>query len=297
MLKLGAHMSIAGGVDLAIPRGQSVGCEVIQIFTKSSNQWAARALADDEVQRFRAAQKDGAPKVVAGHTSYLINLGSPDETLHRRSLDAFVVEMQRAERLGLRHLIFHPGAHTGSGEEAGLLRIAQALDEAQARTPGFKLVVLLENAAGQGSTLGGKFEHLAEILSRVSDSKRLGVCLDTCHAHAAGYDLRTHEGYEAVMESLDRTVGLPRVRAFHLNDCLKGVGSKLDRHWHIGKGMLGLEPFRLLMNDSRFDGLPGFLETPKDEECAEDRINLAVLRSLVGDPARKAVPTQIQEVL
>src|SRR5262245_5153757 len=187
MLKLGAHMSVAGGVDLAVPRGAAAGCEVIQVFTKSSNQWAARTLPGEEIERFRAAQSDGGPQVVAAHTSYLINLGSPDETLYRRSIEAFVVEMQRAETLGIRHLIFHPGAHTGSGEEAGLARIAAALDEAHSRTPGFRLIVLLENAAGQGSTLGGKFEHLAEILSKVRESGRLGICMDTCHAHAAGY--------------------------------------------------------------------------------------------------------------
>jgi deoxyribonuclease-4 len=290
MLRIGAHMSIAGGVDRAIPIGKRAGCEVLQIFTKSSNQWAARPLRDEEVAAFSSNQKDLALPVVAAHDSYLINLASPDETLWRKSVAAFREEMNRCETLGIPYLIFHPGSHVGSGEGAAFARIASALDELHAGTRGFRVRVLLENAAGQGTNVGSRFEHLAEIISLAKDPERLGVCFDTCHAHAAGYELRTRAGFERTFGEFDRIVGLSRLRAFHLNDCKQDLGCRLDRHWHIGHGFLGLEPFRLLLNDPRVEGIPGFLETPKGEECEEDVVNLGVLRSLLGDRKEKPIP-------
>ena len=291
MLKIGAHMSIAGGVDRAVPIGKKAGCEVLQIFTKSSNQWAARPLRNEEIAAFASNQKELSLPVVAAHDSYLINLASPDETLWRKSMAAFREEMQRCETLGIPYLIFHPGSHVGSGEVAAFARISSALDELHSETRGFRMRVLLENAAGQGTNVGSRFEHLAEIIAKTRDPERLGVCFDTCHAHAAGYELRTASGYEKTWAEFDSIVGLARLRAFHLNDCKQDLGCRLDRHWHIGHGFLGLEPFRLLQNDPRFEGLPGFLETPKGEECEEDVVNLGVLRALVGDRKAKPIPT------
>jgi len=294
MLRVGAHMSIAGGVDRAVPIGHRAGCDVLQIFTKSSNQWAARPLREEEIASFHAAQKELGVPVVAAHDSYLINLASPDEALFGKSIEAFRIEMERCERLGIPYLIFHPGSHVGSGEAAAFRRIASALDELHAATRGYRLMVLLENAAGQGSNVGHRLEHLAEIISLARDPERLGICFDTCHAHAAGYELRNERDYGEVMRRLDATVGLERLRAFHLNDCRMDLGCRRDRHWHIGCGFLGLEPFRLLMNDPRLDGLPGFLETPKGEDCAEDVVNLATLRGLAGDPEPKERPREMR---
>jgi deoxyribonuclease-4 len=283
-------MSVAGGVDRAIGRGRAAGCEVLQIFTKSSNQRAARPFREDEVAAFHQGQAETGIPVLTAHDSYLINLASPAEELRRKSIDAFREEMTRAERLGIPYLVFHPGSHVGTGEAEGCARIAAALNELHADTPGFKLTVLLENAAGQGSAIGHRFEHLAEILGQVADNGRLGVCLDTCHAHAAGYELRTPGGFETTIAEFDRLVGLERLRALHLNDSKGELGCRVDRHWHIGHGRLGLEPFRLFQNDPRFHGLPGMLETPKGEECAEDIVNLGVLRALAGDAKSKPIP-------
>jgi deoxyribonuclease-4 len=220
------------------------------------------------------------------HDSYLINLASPDEPLYRRSVEAFVVELQRAERLGLRYLVTHPGAHIDSGEEAGLARVACALDEVHQRCPGFRVRILLETMAGQGSTLGHRFEHLARILAQVREPNRLGVCLDTCHVFAAGYALAPEAEYRATLRAFDKLVGLKRLKAFHVNDSLKPQGSRVDRHAHIGRGCLGLEPFRLLVNDSRFARHPMVVETPKEhgDQDDMDAVNLAVLRGLAGRP-------------
>jgi deoxyribonuclease-4 len=275
-------MSIAGGVDRAIQRGASVGCEAVQIFTKSSNQWRAAPLADDVLQRFHANQQETGISPIVGHTAYLINLASPDPALWQKSVDAFVEEMERAQRMGLPYLITHPGAHTGSGEDAGVRRVAQAVDEIHDRAPHVETMILLETTAGSGSALGGSFEQLAAIIALTRNPERLGVCLDTNHAFAAGYDLRTPEAYAATFEAFDRTLGLRRLRVFHLNDSKRALGSRVDRHEHIGKGFLGLEPFRMLMNDPRFADHPMILETPKGPDLAEDVENLHLLRSLIG---------------
>ncbi|HET6373393.1 MAG TPA: deoxyribonuclease IV [Candidatus Polarisedimenticolia bacterium] len=291
MKLLGAHMSISGGVDTSLPRGAAVGCDTIQIFTKSNNQWRARPLDDDEIQRFRQGQIETGISPVVAHDSYLINLASPDDALYAKSVDAFGTELDRCEALGIPYLVTHPGSHMGSSEEAGIERIAAALNRLLGERPRQRVMVLLETTAGQGRSVGHRFEHLRDIRDRLETAERVGVCIDTCHVFAAGYDLRTERSYNTVMAEFERLVGLAQVKAFHLNDCKKDLGCRVDRHEHIGKGFLGVDAFRWLMNDSRFDGLPMLLETPKGEDCAEDRENLEVLRGLIGDrttrPARR----------
>jgi deoxyribonuclease IV len=306
----GAHMSIAGGLYRAVEAARLHGCTSLQLFTanpqswplrqlpagqtasrsgklltKNNNQWAARPLTDADVAAFRGALRGSGIRRTVAHDSYLINLASPDEKLYRRSIEAFVDEVQRAERLGLHYLVMHPGSHLDSGEEVGLDRVARALDEVHGRCAGVRVKVLLETTAGQGSNLGHRFEHLARILARVADPKRLGVCLDTCHVFAAGYALAPAGEYQATMREFDRLIGLRRIRVFHINDSLKPQGSRVDRHAAIGKGHLGLEPFRLLVNDPRFRARSMVLETPKeDAECQDlDAVNLATLRQLLRE--------------
>jgi len=281
MPKLGAHMSIAGSYDQAFYRGRQVGCEAIQVFTKQPNRWAAKAIAPAEAAAFLKAQEETGIGPVIAHDAYLINLASPEEALWVQSVDAFQVEIERADVLGIPYLVTHAGAHKGSGEEAGLRRIVEALDLVCARTPEARVTILLETTAGQGGYLCYRFEHLAWIIAHARCPGRLGVCFDTCHAFAAGYDLRTPETYAATMRHFDETVGLERLKAFHLNDALKGLGSRVDRHAHIGQGELGLAAFRSLLNDPRFRDHPMVLETHKGPEMEEDRMNLATLRGLM----------------
>jgi deoxyribonuclease-4 len=280
MLRLGAHESIAGGLHRAFDRARSVGCDAVQIFIKSNRSWAVKPLTEEDIARFRAKAEETGIHPVVGHTSYLLNLGTPDETLWTRSRDTLVVELERCEALGVPYLVLHPGSHVGAGEETGLARVAQALGEVHAATPGFRARILLETTAGQGTNLGYRFEHLAWLTEHTPEGGRLGVCLDTCHVFAAGYELRTPEGYAATMEAFDRIVGLGRLKAIHLNDSKGDLGSHKDRHEHIGKGHIGLEGFRHVLNDPRLAGLPGLLETPKSDDLHEDRENLAVLRAL-----------------
>ncbi len=275
----GAHMSIAGGYYRALEIARDHDCEAVQLFTKNSNQWRAKAIVDDEVARFRATLGQTRVRKSLAHDSYLINLASPDDVLYQRSLEAFVEEVQRAERLGLDYLVTHPGAHVGCGEETGLRKVAEALDEVHRRCAGYHVQILLETTAGQGSCLGHRFEHLAQVLERVAEPERLGVCLDTCHVFAAGYALAPQAAYRKTMKEFDSIIGLSRLRAFHLNDSQKPLGSRVDRHAHIGQGCLGLEPFRLLVNDRRFRNHPMLLETPKENDM--DKVNLRILRDLV----------------
>lgn len=283
MAILGAHMSIAGGYYKAVEAADAAGCNCVQIFTKNNNQWRAKPITDDDVAKFQAALDEHGIKHTISHDSYLINLGSPDDELWKKSIDAFVIELQRAEQLGIPYVVAHPGAFTTSTEEKGLKRIARGLDEAHKQTKGCQAQCLLETTAGQGSNLGWKFEHLAEIIELSKDPDRLGVCFDTCHVFAAGYAMDTEKNYKTTMRNLNKTVGVQQVKAFHLNDSLKPFGSRKDRHAAIGKGELGLEPFRLLLNDRRFRQVPMYLETPKEDDRGRnmDVVNLRTLRKLI----------------
>ncbi|MGH7770872.1 MAG: deoxyribonuclease IV [Candidatus Binatia bacterium] len=278
---LGAHMSIAGGVDKALLEGKKVDCDVIQIFTKSSRQWAAQPYSKDEIQSFLQNQQETGIATVIAHDSYLLNLGSPDNALRKRSIGAFIDEMERCETLSIPYLIAHPGAHTGSGEEEGIKTIARSLDEIHAACSGYNVKITLEITAGQGSNLGYRFEQIQSMIDATKESDRLRVCFDTEHAFAAGYDIRTKEGYERTFSEFDEAIGLRFLAAFHLNDSKKEFHSRVDRHEHIGKGYIGVEAFRLLMNDQRFWGIPMCLETPKGPDLKEDRENLTLLRSLI----------------
>lgn len=278
---LGAHMSIAGGIGNALTDGKKVACDAIQIFTKSSRQWAAKPYSKEEIAQFHANRKETGITSIVAHDSYLLNLGSPDAGLRKRSIAAFIDEMERCEVLGVSNLIAHPGAHVGAGELAGIKTIAKSLDEVHKACPGFKAKVTLEITAGQGSNLGYRFEQIGDIIDATKESDRLRVCFDTEHAFAAGYDIRTREGYERTFSEFDEAIGLDRLAAFHLNDSKKEFHSRVDRHEHIGKGFIGVAAFRMLMNDKRFWGLPMCLETPKGPDFKEDRENLALLRKLL----------------
>jgi deoxyribonuclease-4 len=284
-MPLGAHMSISGGLDKAVVSGQELGCETIQIFTRSPRQWRSRVLEEAQVALFSQTKKEAGIDPVVAHDCYLINLASLEEELWQKSLSVFIEELGHCQALGIPYLILHPGSHVGAGEESGLKQVATALDRARDETQGYRVEVLLENTAGQGTNLGYKFEHLATLLSLVRDSSWLGACFDTCHAFTAGYELRTGEGYEATWQEIEELVGLERVKVIHLNDAKGDLGSRLDRHEHIGQGKMGLEPFRMLLNDERFRDLPMVLETPKGPDLSEDRENLRLLRSLIA-PAR-----------
>lgn len=277
-------MSIAGGYYKSVEAASKAGCDCVQLFTKNNNQWRAKEITEAEAVRFRESLESLGITHPISHDSYLINMASPDPELWQKSIDAFVVELQRAEQLGIPYVVAHPGAFTTSSEEAGLKRIAQALDEVHGQLPGCQSKCLLETTAGQGSNLGAKFEHLATIIDLVKDPDRVGVCVDTCHIFAAGYPLDTPKNYKATMKELDLVIGIDRVKAFHLNDSLKELGSHVDRHAHIGRGKMGLEPFRNLLNDGRFTKVPMYLETAKGEEDGEDLdvMNLRTLRGLVA---------------
>jgi len=280
---LGSHLSIAGGYYKAARAAAALGMDTVQIFTKNNNQWRGKPLTDAECAEFQKAVREGNLRLPCAHNSYLINLASPSDELRSRSIDAMTIEVERAEALGLAGLVMHPGSSLDGGEEAGLVRVVESLDEVHRRTPGCRVQIWVEATAGQGSNLGHRFEHLATILGGVRESERLGICLDTCHIFAAGYPLKTRSEYDATFQEFDDLVGVGRVRAFHLNDSKKPRGSRVDRHEHLGEGEIGLEPFGWLMNDSRFAELPMYLETKKEDRDGEpmDAVNLRRLRELV----------------
>jgi deoxyribonuclease IV len=285
-MKLGAHISISGGCHNALTRGSDLGCTAVQIFTKNANQWAAKPISDEDAELFKTTRDQvsyDASDLIA-HDSYLINLASPDDVLWEKSLQAFGHELDRCASLGVPALVTHAGAHMGSGEDAGLERIASGLERVLSDRPGQDVKVLLETTAGQGSCLCYKFEHIARVIDLLSPRQRprVGVCWDTCHLLVAGIDFTDKDKYERMVEDFDSTIGLDRLSAVHLNDSKKGLGSRVDRHEHIGKGALGIEPFRLIMNDPRLTNLPKVLETPKGPDYAEDKENMALLRSLVA---------------
>jgi len=282
MALLGAHESVSGGLDKAFDRIMQVGGEALQIFTRNQRQWKAAPLQDDEVASFQQAWQNAGSLPVASHASYLINLGSSKAEQAEKSIAAFVDEVKRCATLGIPYVVFHPGRHGGLGVEKGLINVTNHLDRVLdlAGDECDSVTILLETTAGQGTGLGYRFEELATVFENTRYSERLGVCVDTCHIFAAGYDIRTQKGYEATFAEFDRLIGIEQIRFFHLNDSKKELGSRVDRHEHIGKGHIGLEGFRLLLADSRFAEHPMTLETPKGKELREDIENLATLRSL-----------------
>jgi deoxyribonuclease-4 len=277
-MNLGAHMSIAGGLHRACERGAEAGCDVIQIFVKNQRQWRAGRLLPGEVAEFRAARETHGIRTAFAHDTYLINMASGNAAMWKKSVAAFVDELERCEALGLASLVTHPGSPCDEPEEVGIRQMARGLNAALRRTKGYATRVLLETTAGQGACVGWRFEHLRAILDRVGEPERVGFCLDTCHVFAAGYDLSTRQGYEDTMGTFDRVVGLRRIEAFHVNDSKKGLGCRVDRHEHIGKGAIGLEAFRCLMRDRRFRDVPKVIETPKENDM--DAVNLKLLRQL-----------------
>ncbi|MBW2503603.1 MAG: deoxyribonuclease IV [Deltaproteobacteria bacterium] len=275
---LGAHVSIAGGLPKAFARAENIGCRAMQIFTKNANRWKARPISVDEARAFQLAWAESSIGPVLAHNSYLINLASPKNSLWIKSKEALIDEIRRCDLLGISMLVIHPGAHLGTGERPGLDRIRRALDEILHETPD-TVQLLLENTAGQGSCLGAEFAHLAALMEGY-DPKRLGVCLDTCHAQAAGYELSHEAGYASTLAEFDSLIGVKHIKAFHVNDSLKSCGSRIDRHTHIGQGTIGTAGFAILMNDLQFIDRPMILETPKGEAEHMDRVNLKLLNAL-----------------
>lgn len=280
-MKFGAHMSVGGGVWKALERGASVDCEVVQIFVKNNMQWFGRPHPPADVDQFKKDREKLGFACVFGHAGYLINLGAPPSENRDKSLKSLIQEITFAEPLGLPFLVLHPGAHLGAGEAEGLKRIVAGLNEVIADTKGAGVRIAIENTAGQGSCVGDKIEHLAAIYDAVKTPARLGLCIDTCHLFAAGYDIRTGRGWDDVIKKIDKLIGCKEILAFHLNDSKTDLGSRVDRHADIGKGKIGLEGFRRVVNDARFKNCPGCLETYKSGDLHEDAANLKVLRSLV----------------
>jgi deoxyribonuclease IV len=281
---LGAHMSIAGGYYKAVLAARDAGCGTVQLFTKNTSQWKAKEITQDDSDRFAEALKDTGVSTPTAHASYLINLASPDPVLWKKSLESFVDEIRRCAALSVEYLVLHPGAHKEGTEEDGLRLVSEAINEALDQTSNTSVSVLVETTAGQGTCLGHRFEHLADILENVESSERIGVCFDTCHVFAAGYAMDTQTAYRRTMREFNGLIGLKRLKAFHLNDSKREFGSRVDRHDHIGLGHIGLAPFRFLMNDRRFRKTPMYLETPKGTEEGEDldMRNLRTLRELIG---------------
>ncbi|WP_417849837.1 deoxyribonuclease IV [Thalassoglobus sp.] len=280
----GSHLSIAGGYYKAANAAGALGMNTVQIFTKNNNQWKGKPLTEEDAEEFKKAVAEHGLVSPCSHDSYLINLASPKPELWEKSLEAYVIELERAEMLGLSGVVMHPGSYVDSSEEEGLAKVIEGLNEAHRRTPGLKVQTWVEATAGQGTNLGYKFEHLGQILQHAEDGERFGVCVDTCHIFAAGYGLKTESEYNETMQQLDDHVGIKNVKAFHLNDSKKEQGSRVDRHDHIGEGFLGLEPFRFVVNDPRFAGLPMYLETKKEKRDGEemDAVNLRTLKSLLS---------------
>jgi deoxyribonuclease-4 len=287
---LGAHMSVAGGLHLAFARIREVGGQALQIFTRNQRQWRAAPVSAEEQVLFAAAWREWGKWPVAAHDSYLINLASPTKEVRDKSVAALADELTRCAALAIPFVIMHPGSHGGDGVAAGLSRMVEHLDRAFAlAADAGQVMVLLENTAGQGNALGADLADIAFIINHAAHGRRLGVCLDTCHLFAAGYDFRTPAAYKQTMAEFDRLIGIDRLRFFHINDSKKGLGSRVDRHEHIGRGAIGLDGFRQLLTDPRFENHPMTLETPKGEDLAEDKVNLRVLRAC-GATRNQAAP-------
>ncbi|MGQ9525697.1 MAG: deoxyribonuclease IV [Armatimonadota bacterium] len=289
-LLLGAHMPIAKGLDTAVANGRAIGCSVVQVFTSSPHRWHSRQLSDSEASAFRDANARMMAGPPVAHDSYLINLAAADPDLLQKSRRAFLEEIRRCEQLGIATLVTHMGSYKESTEEDGLIRLVESLNLILSETSGSPVTIALETTAGQGNYLGSRFEHFPWIFEHVEHHHRLKVCFDTCHVFAAGYDIRTDEAYSATLAEFADVVGLERLCAFHLNDCKRELGSRVDRHEHIGHGQLGETPFRLLLEDDRFAALPKIIETPDPERM--HAYNIAKLKSLVGLCPTPAYPEE-----
>ena len=279
---LGAHMSIRGGVSMAIERARSIRCTAMQIFVKNNMQWFARALTREEIRAFLNHVQRGELLSVFAHANYLINLAATNPLFHTNSIRALAEELVRADQLELPFLVLHPGAHLGAGEEAALEKIVDSVDEVFRKIPKVKTKIALEITAGQGSCIGHRFEHLGHIIANVREADRLRVCLDTAHVFAAGYEIGSDAAVKKTFHEFDRVIGRNRLVAIHINDSKTGQGSRVDRHEHIGKGRIGLDAFRFIMRSPRFSKIPKVLETPKGNDLAEDVMNLKTLRRLAG---------------
>ncbi|HEY2934509.1 MAG TPA: deoxyribonuclease IV [Acidobacteriota bacterium] len=279
---IGAHVSIGGGVQNAFERGLKIGATAIQIFLKNASQWKARPYDEATIRTFKENWKNSGILFVSAHDSYLINLAAPASLIRDKSIEALRDELERAEQLGVGCLVAHPGSHVGDGESTGIRRIAEALNHLHSVTSGYKAQICLEATAGQGTNLGYRIEHLVEIMQRTGQPERLGFCLDTCHLFAAGYDFRSRKTYARTFEEIKSLLGLKRIKIIHVNDSRKGLGSRVDRHAHIGEGEIGFEAFRMLMRDPDFASVPKILETPKEEPPDADLMNLERLRKALG---------------
>jgi deoxyribonuclease-4 len=282
MLEIGAHLSISGGVDQAILRAEELSLPTLQIFTKNASQWAAKPLDPATIEKFASEWKRTGLGQIVAHDSYLINVASPDDANWEKSRLALQNELDRCDQLSVPYLVSHPGGHMGSGVDAGVARVIKAINQIVDERPDGKCVLLLETTAGQGTTLGRSFEELAAIIAGVEDKTRVGVCFDTCHVFSAGYDIRDKETYEATMAAFDSIIGLSYLKAFHLNDSIKGLGSNTDRHAHIGEGSIGRTAFELLLNDDRFNGISGLLETKHGDNMVELKGDLETLRGMTA---------------
>jgi len=278
---LGAHTSISGGVSSSIDRANELDFNAIQIFSKSNNRWEAKSLEEKEIESFKKKWEESKIEFIVVHDSYLINLCAKKKPLLEKSRSAFIDELKRCEQLGIEYLNFHPGAHTGQGEKDGIKKIAESINIAHSKTKNFKVKSMLETTAGQGTTLGYTFKQLKEIIDLVDEKERMCVCIDTAHIFAAGYDIKSEKGYEKTMKDFNDIIGLDLLKCFHMNDSKKELGSKVDRHDHIGKGFIGKEGFTNIMNDKKIAKIPKILETPKDKDMKEDLENLKVLRGLI----------------
>ena len=282
---LGAHMSIAGGIHTAVERGNRIGCTAIQMFVKNNNQWHGKPLSEIDVSTYKELLSKSAIGPVVVHDTYLINLCAKDRSILKKSRAALKDELDRCELLGVPYLNFHPGAHVGRGEKEGIKRIAESLDIIHDQTKGYRVLSVIETTAGQGTAIGYTFEQIQSIIEAVGDRERVAVCVDTCHLFAAGYDISTRSGYEKTFNEFDAIIGLDKLVAFHVNDSKRELGSRIDRHEHIGKGRIGLAGFGFLMNDERFRDIPKILETEKGPDMKEDVQNMNVLRSLINPRA------------
>jgi len=282
-LLLGAHMSIAGGLHLALTRAAELRCTAVQLFTQTARQWRQRRLSAEDVRSFHETRAQRGPFAVVAHAGYLLNLAAPVRALRERSIRALVSELERCEALGIESLVLHPGAHMGAGEARGIARVGAALRRAHAATPGLAVKTVLENTAGQGTSLGYAVSQLAAIIAASGDPDRLAMCFDTAHGFAAGYDISTSEGYAGLWEEVERLIGLERLTVIHLNDAKREVGSRIDRHAHIGQGRIGQAAFKRILVDPRFASVPKIIETPKEGDM--DRRNLRLLRRLARSRA------------